>query len=122
MGEVNHSKRFIHDFVKFVFQVLQSRLKNLLEKPSSCTGNPSPFAILGDKGTVKRDVTQPTLIRVVSLNKNNLFRKIFLSHPQVTSHIDENIARLLLSSISETLSWTIGTTRERFCGGSFDGQ
>ena len=32
------------------------------------------------------------------------------------------LLRLLLSSITETLSWTIGTTRERFCGGSFDGQ
>ena len=75
-----------------------------------------------DKGTVKPNVTQPTLIRVVSLNKNSLFQKLFLSHPQVTSHTGENIARLLLSSITETLSWTIGTTRERFRVGSFDGQ
>ena len=62
------------------------------------------------------------MIRVVSLNENNLFQKFFLSHPQVTSHTGENIARLLSSSITETLSWTIGTTRERFRGGSFDGQ
>ena len=49
MGEVNHLKRFIQDFVKSVFQVLRSRLKNLLGKPLTCTGKPSPFAILGDK-------------------------------------------------------------------------
>ena len=31
MGEVNHSKRFIHDFVKSVFQVLQVVLKIFLK-------------------------------------------------------------------------------------------
>ena len=120
--KVNHSRRFIQDFVTSVYQVLLSRLKTLLEKPLPCTGKPSPFAILGDKGTIKRDVTQPTLIRVVSLNKKYCSRNSIYLTPDITSHTGEHIAQLLLSSVTETLGWTIGSTRERLCGGSFDGQ
>ena len=50
MGEVNHSKRFIQCFLASVYDILLSRLKSLLKKPLPCTGKPSPFVILGDKG------------------------------------------------------------------------
>ena len=122
MGEVNHSREFIRHFVIPVYQVLLDRLKCVLAKPLPCTGKQSPFATLGDKGTIKRDVTQPSLIRVVSLKKNNLFQKFYLFHPEVTSHTGENVTELLLSSIQNTLVWTIAEIRQRFCGGSFDGQ
>ena len=67
LGEVNHSTRFIENFVTPVYDVLLKRLQSLLEKPLPCTGKPTPFAILADKGTIKRDVTQPTLIRTASV-------------------------------------------------------
>ena len=111
MDEVNHSREFIRHFVKPVYQVRLDRLKCVLAKPLPCTGKQSPFAILGDKGTIKRDVTQHTLIRVVSLKKNNLFQKFYLSHPEVTSHTAENVTELLLSSIQNTLAWTIAEIR-----------
>ena len=104
MGEVNHSTRFIEYFVTPMFQVLVQRLQNILDEPFPCTGKP-PFAILGDKGTIKRDVTQPRLIRTVSLCKNKLFD---LSHPEVMSHKGEDITDLLLSSFSKDtglVSW-----------------
>ena len=103
MGEVNHSKRFIQCFLASVYDILLSRLKSLLKKPLPCTGKPSPFVILGDNGTVKRDVTQPTLIRVVTLNKGNIFQTFYLSHPEVTCHTGEHITDLLISSITDTL-------------------
>ena len=56
------------------------------------------------------------------LKKNNLFQKFYLSHPEVTSHTGENVTELLLSSIQKTLAWTIAEIRQRFCGGSVDGQ
>ena len=50
MGEVNHSKRFILCFLASVYDILLSPLKSLLKPPLPCTGKPSPFVILGDKG------------------------------------------------------------------------
>ena len=122
VGEINHSRYFVRNFVDSVYSVLIDRLKVFLQKPLPCTGKPSPIAILGDKGTIKRDVTQPTLIRVASPGKNKLFRKFYMSHPEVLSHTGENVTELLLHSIKTTLGWSIQEIRERFCGGSFDGQ
>ena len=70
-----------------VYEVLINRLKIFFQKPLPCTGKTSPIAILADKGTIKRDVTQPTLIRVTSPKIQSLFRKFYLSHPEVTSHM-----------------------------------
>ena len=86
VGEINHSREFVRKFVDSVHAVLVDRLKKFLQKPLPSTGKPSPIAILGDKGTIKRDVTQPTLIRIASPSKNKLFRKFYMSHPEVLSH------------------------------------
>ena len=99
MGEVNHSTHFVENFVTSVYQVLLKRFQSFLENPLPCTGKLSPFAMLGDKGTIKHDITQPTLIRTLLLQKNNLFQKYFLSHPEVLSHTGENITELLLPSL-----------------------
>ena len=122
MGEVNHSTRFIENFVTPMYGVLLKRLQSLLEKPLPSTGKPTPFAILANKGTIKRVVTQPTLIRTVSVRKNNLFQKYYISHPEVTSHKGESITELLVSALENSLGWSVAKIRERFCGGSFDGQ
>ena len=122
MGEINHSREFARKFVSSVYDVLVKRLRVLLSKPLPCTGDVSPIVILGDKGTVKRDVTQPTIIRVAFPGEQNLFRKYYLSHPLVTSHSGDNVTELLIQSIKETLNWSIPEIRERFCGGAFDGQ
>ena len=122
VGEINHSREFVRKFVHSVYDVLIDRLKKFLQKPLLCTGKPSPIAILGDKGTIKRDVTQPTLIRVASPSKNRLFQKFYMSHPEVLSHTGDNVTELLSQSIKTTLGWSILEIRQRFCGGSFDGQ
>ena len=98
------------------------RLNSLLDKPLPATKTVLPYAILGDKGTIKHDCTQPTLIQVATFNKGCLFQKFYLSHPEVTSHMGENNTDLLFSSLRDTLGWSSNTIRERFCGGSFDGQ
>ena len=113
---------FVSNFVESVYTVLVERLKKFLDKPLPCTDKPSPVAILGDKGTIKRDVTQPTLIRVASPGKNSIFRKFYLSHPVVRNHTGVNVTELLLSSVKDTLQWTTSEIRQRFCGGAFDGQ
>ena len=122
IGEINHSRWFVQKFVDSVYAVLLERLKRFLQKPLSCTGKPSPLAILGDKGTIKRDVTQPTLIRVASPAKNKICRKFYMSHPEVLSHTGDNVTELLLHSIKTTLGWSTPEIRQQFCGGSFDGQ
>ena len=45
---------------------------------------------------------------------------VYLSHPEVTSHNGEDIAKLLLSAVGNTLGWSIRNIRERFYRGSFD--
>ena len=45
-----------------------------------------------------------------------------MSHPEVLSHTGDNVTELLLQSIQTTLGWSTLEIRERFCGGSFDGQ
>ena len=40
----------------------------------------------------------------------------------MTSHSGENNADLLLSALKDTSGWSLKNIRERFCGGSFDGQ
>ena len=75
MGQLNHSREFIRNFVASVHKVLINRLKIFLQKPLPCTGKTPPIAILADKGTIKRDVTQPTLIRVTSPKKTEFISK-----------------------------------------------
>ena len=122
MGEINYSTRFIKNFVTLMHQVLVKHLQTLLYKPLPCTGKTPLFEIFGDKGTIKRDVTQPILICTVSLQKDNLFQKYYLIHPELTLHKGEDITELLLSTLQNVLGWPVATIQERFCNGSFDGQ
>ena len=108
MGEINHSVAFVTNFLKSVSDVLRKCLQNVLDTLLPCTNKPSPFAILGDKGTIKQNSSQPTLIRVVTLRKN-FFQKYYMSHPQVISQTSEDITDLLLSLIMNTLGWSINT-------------
>ena len=62
MGEVNHSIAFIQNFVQPVYRILVQCLQKILDTPLPATQKPSPFAILRDKGTIKHNVTQPTLL------------------------------------------------------------
>ena len=115
MGEINHSVAFTTKFLESVSSVLRKRLRNVLDVALPCTNKPSPFAILGDKGTIKRNSSQPTLIRVATLRKQQLFQKYYMSHPQVISQSGEDITDLLLSSVMDTLGWSISILRQRFC-------
>ena len=74
--------------------------QNILDEPLPCTEKPSSFAILGDKGTIKRDVTQPTLIRTVCLRKN----KLLLSKDCITWDIAHRIELACEDAKKET-SW-----------------
>ena len=77
-GVINHSRKFARKFVSPVYDVLVKRLRVLLSKPLPCTGDVSPIVILGDKGTVKRDVTQPTIIRLRFPGEKKSFSKVLL--------------------------------------------
>lgn len=112
MGEINHSTHLLTNSMHFLYDVLLKRFGSLLGKTLPCTGKPSPFSILGNKGTIKHDVTQPTL-RTVLLEKYTLFEKYFLSYPEVISHTGENVTELLLSSVKNVLGWSFSEIQER---------
>ena len=73
--------------LKHIETLLDDVFELNLERTEILHGQTIALCYPRDKGTVKRDVTQPTLTHVVSLNKNNLFQKFFLSHPQVSSQV-----------------------------------
>ena len=42
IGEINHSRHFVSNFVESVYTVLVERLKKFLDTPLPCTDKPSP--------------------------------------------------------------------------------
>ena len=122
IGEINHSRTFITNFINCVYDIVCQRLTQFLDKELPCTGKPSPVAILVDKSTHKHDTKQPTLIRTVALKKGNIFSNFFIDHPIVLDNSGLGCTDLFLKSIYSKLKWSTSKLRLRFCGGAMDGQ
>ena len=122
IGQINHSERFVRTLLSPCFNELKKRLQQHLNKPLPCTGELRPLNLAADKGTVKHDCNQVTMIRTVALKNGHLFERFFIGHPDVLSHKGRDISSLLLSCCSENLNLSLEEIRQRISGGCFDGQ
>ena len=86
IGEINHSREFAQKFVSSVHDVLVSReIEDSASNPLP-TVDVSLIVMLGDKVTVRRDVTQPTVICKAFVGEQNPFPKYYLSHRLLRDH------------------------------------
>ena len=122
IGQVNHSEIFLRRLLEPCFSELKKRLQQHLNKPLPCTDELRPFNLTADKGTIKHDCNQVTMIRTPALKNGHIFEKFFIAHPEVHCHKGFEISELLLKACSEQLNMPIEEIRRRFSGGCFDGQ
>ena len=122
IGQINHSEVFARNLLSPCYEELKQRLQHLLNKPLPCTGELRPLNITADKGTLKHDCNQVTMIRTPILKNGVLFQRFFLSFPEVHSHKGDAVSKLAIDACLDELGLTINELRERFTGGCFDGQ
>ena len=87
-----------------------------MRQPLPCTGKLRPIAVMADKGTIKHDSLQLTLIKTLSLKKGVLFERFFVDNPEVTDGDGLSLTNLVVNSVNRD------DLRQRFTGGCFDGQ
>ena len=97
---------------------LRIHLNNILE----CTGEPRPISLIADKGTIKRDSLQLTLIRTPSLKNGFLFEKKFIGNSVAMKGDGSYITNLLITDVCNVLNFSEADLRKRFCGACYDGQ
>ena len=122
IGQINHSRWFIQSLLTPCFSELKKRLQQHLNKPLPCTDELRPLNITADKGTIKHDCSQVTMIRTPSLKNGHLFERFFVANPDVHCHKGREITELLLQVCFEQLNLSPEDLRQRFSGGTFDGQ
>ena len=122
IGQINHSEKFLRRLIEPCHKELLKRLQRHLNAELPCTGQVRPINIMADKGTVKHDCKQITMIRTLAIQNGCLFERFFLDHPEVLCHKGEDISNLLLQSCCEKLNLSIEDLRLRFTGACFDGQ
>ena len=107
IGEINHSEIFLRRLVDPCYCELLKRLRNYLNQVLPCTGQPLPITILADKGTIKHDTLQLTLIQTLCLKKGVLFERFFIGNPEVVNHGGFNITEMLINTVCDTLDITL---------------
>ena len=122
IGQINHSEIFLRRLLDPCFTVLQKRLRKHINEILSCTGEERHITLLLDKGTIKHDTSQLTLIRTPCLKSGVLFESFFVGNPNVLSSCGVSLTRLLINSILMSLDWTEEHLRKRFSGACVDGQ
>lgn len=122
IGQINHSEIFLRKLLNPCFEVLQRRLRTYLDQLLPCTGRQRAITLLLDKGTIKHDTTQLTLLRTPCLRNGVLFESFFVGNPNVVNNCGLALTKLLLDTVTETLSWNGGELRERLSGVCVDGQ
>ena len=122
IGQINHSEHFLRRLIDPCHRELLKRLRTYLNKPLPCTDAPGPITLLADKGTIKHDTSQVTLIKTPCLNNGCLFQRFFVGNPIVTDSSGLGLTKLLLSTVCESLDWTKDEVRERYSGACYDGQ
>ena len=78
IGQINHSEMFLRRILNPCYKELQKRLTNYLNQDLSGTGHPRPVTLLLDKGTIKHNTSQVTLIRTPCLKGDVLFESFLL--------------------------------------------
>ena len=122
IGQVNHSERFIRQLLNPCYSELLKRLRIHLDCVLDCTGDKRPISLIADKGTIKRDSLQMTLIRTPSLKNGFLFETFFIGNPLALRSDGIYLTNLLITEICTLLNWSTADLRKQICGGCFDGQ
>lgn len=122
IGQINHTEHFLRNLVNPCYEELQKRLRSHLTKILPCTDSPSPITLLADKGTIKHDTSQVTLIKTLCLKNKVMFERFFVGNPLVTDNSGVGVTTLLIKTVCNTLNWTIEELRERYSGACYDGQ
>ena len=81
IGQINHSEIFLRRLLDPCYGELQKRLRNHLNQVLPCTGHERPVSLLLDKGTIKHDTSQLTMIRTPCLKGGVLFESFFVGNP-----------------------------------------
>ena len=122
IGQINHSEIFVRRLLDPCYRELQKRLRNHLNQVLPCTDHERPVTLLLDKGTIKHDTSQLTMIRTPCLKGGVLFESFFAGNPTVTENCGLSLSQLLVNTITGPLEWTDDTLRERLSGACVDGQ
>ena len=93
IGQINHSEMFLRRILNPCYKELQKRLTNYLNQDLSCSGHPRPVTLLLDKGTIKHNTSQLTLIRTqwYFVDETTVYLKVVLT-------------KLLIDTVTETLN------------------
>ena len=78
IGQINHSEKFLWRLIDPCYIELQKQLRTYLNQIVPCTDFPRPVTLLADKGTIKHDTSQVTLIKTICLKKGILFATFFV--------------------------------------------
>ena len=84
IGQINHSEHFLRRLLDPCYCELQKRLRTHLNQLLPSTDHERPITLLLDKGTIKHDTSQLTLIRTPCLKGGVLFETFFVGNPTVT--------------------------------------
>lgn len=122
IGQINHSEHFLRNLLDPCFHELQKRLRTHLNEVIPCTDRERPVALLLDKGTIKHDTSQLTMIRTPCLKGGVLFESFFVGNPIVTENGGLPLTKSLVEIVYRTLNWNADILRERFSGACVDGQ
>ena len=122
IGQINHSEHFVRRLLPSCYSELQQRLRRFMNVPLPCTGELRPVNITADKGTIKHDCNQVTMIRTPVLTNGTLFQRFFVGFPEVQSHKGIDVSTLILDACVGELGFTTNQLRQRISGGCFDGQ
>ena len=115
MGDINHSKRFPHDFLQSVAAIVGERIKNYLKTDMKQTGFKPPVKVVADKDTYKHRTRQVIALITVFPYAQDLIQHIYVAHPIVKKHSGRDVAENLHNSVKDFIS------TEQYQGGSYDG-
>ena len=115
MGDVNHSKRFPHDFLKSVSKVVKAKLKLYLKSDMVQTGFKPPVKIVTDKDSYKHRTRQIIALITVFPQAEDFIQHVYVAHPVVKRHSGKEVAENIHESVKKF------TLPEQYQGGSYDG-
>ena len=69
-----------------LYQELQKRRRSHMNQILPCTGHEQPVTLLLDKGTIKHDTGQLTLVRTPSLKAVTIFESFFINNTNVVQN------------------------------------
>ena len=105
IGNINHSRKFVPNFLKSLHYVLKREIFLYLTKESSKTGCVLPVAITADLAIYHRVTQQVVTLIVPILNSNTLMKAIPLTIEPITSDgksgdaIVQRIVEIVLEAI-----------------------